>query len=364
MKQYYKEFFSTDYSMEEDDGIYTFKNADGGGYIFDTRLDDVTITDIKTFDADPNFVTTTSKTFLSETGSSSSTMHDKIISLKSYGIDIHGDKDDAYVPLTLLSNFSGGPQFYQVAYNGKDIYVLDMMGVMYPGGKRDTQYFKDTYYEVIGDVAASRPEDLAKYSYNQLCLSFDNERGYTSQLVFGAKYLVLDLSTNGGGDEAALCGIMGLFNKAESSMAFNNVMHRGRSTTDYGVDINLDGECDAADVAEAEGFDFKVAVLTSKCSFSCGNLLPSLMKEAGYKIVGEQSGGGSCAVTYEFTADGLPYVRSSYSCLSNERGDNIDTGVPLDYDIAKELGGLSREEAAPHFYDAKLISTYLEGAYQ
>ena len=87
------------------------------------------------------------------------------------------------------------------------------------------------------------------------------------------------------------------------------------------------------------------------------------MKEAGYKIVGEQSGGGSCAVTYEFTADGLPYVRSGYSCLSNEKGDNIDTGVPLDYDIAKELGGLSREEAAPHFYDPELISTYLEGAY-
>lgn len=556
VKAYYKEFFAVDYTMEEQNGIYTFTNDESGGYIFDTRLDDVTIIDIETFNDSPEFVTDNTKTFLSEVGSETTRKHNQIISLKSYGIDIHGDEDDAYVPLTLLSNFSGGKSFYQVAYNGKDIYVLDMMGTAHPGEKRDTNYFSDTYYEVIADTKSPRPDDLAEYTYNQLCLTFDNERGYTSQLVFGdnnlltlgldgimelyhpslkehllstdkldyyagylalagglydgghttilmvqdptsntkdplfltlkdqlsddadlkslvqtfiklalestkttnvyktaraeafglkeasdtddgeatddgaaepddpgfyyhydektqtayigfnhfvidyvawdtffaegkdasqapvdtdsfsfvrssmyqaqadgAKYLVLDLTTNGGGDEAALLGIMGLFNGAKATMSQNNVANKYRSATDYDVDINLDGECDQDDVAEANKFDFKVAVLTSKCSFSCGNLLPSMMEQAGYKIVGERSGGGSCAVSYEFTADGLPYVRSSYSCLSNEVGDNIDTGVPLDYDIAKELGGLSREEAAPHFYDPELLSTYLATAY-
>jgi hypothetical protein len=34
------------------------------------------------------------------------------------------------------------------------------------------------------------------------------------------------------------------------------------------------------------------------------------------------------------TAEGYPYVRSSYLCLSNEAGENIDSGVPVDIEIA------------------------------
>ena len=53
----------------------------------------------------------------------------------------------------------------------------------------------------------------------------------------------------------------------------------------------------------------------------------------GFKIIGQQSGGGSCAISVEATADGISYVRSSHLCLYNEAGENIDGGVPVDYEI-------------------------------
>ena len=45
-------------------------------------------------------------------------------------------------------------------------------------------------------------------------------------------------------------------------------------------------------------------VETSCSSFSAGNEFPFMMKDAGYKILGEPSGGGSCAIMMNTTDDG------------------------------------------------------------
>ena len=149
----------------------------------------------------------------------------------------------------------------------------------------------------------------------------------------GAENVVIDLSTNGGGNSGALCGIVGIINKGKCDFAMVDVVNRTRNTQKYGIDFNLDGEFDEKDVEELEKFTFNVGVLTSQYSFSCGNLLPSILKELGCKILGQRSGGGSCSILYATTADGVSFYHSSFHCLSNGSGDNVDTGVELDFEI-------------------------------
>ena len=153
----------------------------------------------------------------------------------------------------------------------------------------------------------------------------------------GAERVVLDLSTNGGGDSAALLGIVGLFNEGKATFSTNDVVSHSRIDENSLVDINLDGKYDDADKTEANRLkSMNIVLLTSKCSFSCGNLLPSILKELGVKTIGEQSGGGSCAIMLGTTPDGALYVRSSYLCLSNQSGHNIDSGVPVDVSLVGE----------------------------
>ena len=132
------------------------------------------------------------------------------------------------------------------------------------------------------------------------------------------------------------------------------------------VDINLDGKFTQEDIDEASSFDFNFGVLTSKCSFSCGNLLPSLLKELGIKIIGEQSGGGSCSIITASTSDGMYFAHSSSLSLANRDGDNIDSGVPVDKEMPIGTSYVSDILPIPdvsNFYDFTTIGEYLSYAY-
>jgi len=52
------------------------------------------------------------------------------------------------------------------------------------------------------------------------------------------------------------------------------------------------------------------------------------MKDYGYLIIGEKSGGGSCSIQKMCTPEGLCYqLSSSRTRLINKAGENIDKGV-------------------------------------
>ncbi len=52
------------------------------------------------------------------------------------------------------------------------------------------------------------------------------------------------------------------------------------------------------------------------------------MKDYGYLIIGEKSGGGSCSIQRMCTAEGLCYqISSARARLINKVGENIDSGV-------------------------------------
>ena len=542
---YFKEFFKTQTTKTVKGSIYRYNHPEGDFLAFDPEADTIYICYGDSFQGHPDMDQNTSKFFLKVDKQTSSAPTIKAISLASYGIDLHYENKEIYAPLTLLSCFAGGICLLQAAYNGESIYFCDGYGSL-TGELRGPEYFKDTYFSVLGDYSTKRPQDMIDYAYGQLCMMFDNDRGYTTQLLFGdnnlnsmgldgllevyypkikehllsddketyyrgyhellmglwdgghtspdiqtpldnpyvdgdynsfylnvvygacddpdlsalgneyvrrvrsawdigsyedalkaafgeevkqnGKYyhfdethstsyigfdsfvtaytewddfyagkteetpndtyghvlrslnqaledgatnVVFDITCNGGGDTGAMAAVVGLFNKGHAYQNMVNVLSKCYVRSDYLLDVNLDGEYDEEDVTEAEKFEvFNVGVLTSLNCFSCGNTFPSMMQQKGFKTMGGKTSGGSCAICYEFTADGLPYIRSSHYMIGlNPDGSNIDDGVTPDFDIAVEVAKaqgvdtLTRQEAAPYFYDLELISNYLENAY-
>lgn len=541
VKDYFNEFFNTKLNVKNKDGYHYFLKANNNSnYLgFDATNDIFISNGLSTFNAHPNSKSATGKSFLSFYGYNKTPSSTGIVDLKNYEIDIHDDGDDTYVPLSFLSKIAGGFSGINIAYNGKNIYVLDNHGLL-NDEVRDITYFTrkesegsdvNDYYELLDDKNNKRPIDLAKYNYGELCFTFDNLRGYTSQLNFGdnnllslglngliekyypnlkglllssnmidyyqglevlfsglndgghtalldnckthdealdgltnnpeygdlikeasgtvlnkmgvrasfinskvtafsldsstypnspgyyvfdkatetaflgfdsfnidydgwnqyyknetaeapvetdtfafmlskfvqakkdnAKNLVIDLTSNGGGNSGALLGVVALLNEGKANFETNNTFNKFRETEYSYVDINLDGKFNGEDIAAAKEFKFNVGVLTSGYSFSCGNLLPSVLKELGYKIIGEQSGGGSCAISIETTADGLMYVRSSYICLSDSSGHNIDDGVEVDLAIEKKPISQFLYDCSDYF-NFEILANYLNNAY-
>lgn len=165
------------------------------------------------------------------------------------------------------------------------------------------------------------------------------------------KNFVLDISTNGGGSEDLVMVITSLLcNKA---VAFSeNTLLGQQQKIYYEVDRNQDFKFDEKD-AEVK-YNLNFALLVSSYSFSCGNMLPALMKDFGIPLIGQQTGGGSCCVLYNPSADGFGYRYSTHrSRLINQKGENIDLGVEPDLKL----------ESPEEFFDFQKISQFIEQFY-
>lgn len=138
--------------------------------------------------------------------------------------------------------------------------------------------------------------------------------------------VVLDLSCNGGGAaDAAVYVVAWMLGYCD--LHLTNPITNSFSTTSYKVDVNLDGVFDEKDSIA----DKNLYCIISPLSFSCGNLVPSLLKESGkVTLLGGTSGGGACAVRHASTADGTLFQFSSpqkLSVVSNGSYYTVDRGV-------------------------------------
>ncbi len=529
LKDFFHTFYKTDYSLSRKAYYYTLSFENTSLIHIDTNDDIISISNIEVLSKHPDFVFNNSKTFIKRGNDDISTRQPRTIDLKNYKIPVYGEKEEAYVPFTLISNLSSETSLYVISYNEEGLYEFDYSGVLHVNDPRDNTYYGSKFNE-IADSASSRKQDFANFNYNLLCMEIDNFRGYTSQMKFidnnvlslglngtletlypnikklllslnrkeyqaglfalfsglgdgghtvllrmsefmdnesimnilsrypdvyslvkdattdlrnkslvestinsarndqlgqkmpenyyyfdpsskvsyvgfnsfnlnysawnnyytdeiknpnkipvdsdtyafvrsklyqalddKAETVILDLSTNGGGDSEALNGLIGLFNNAKADFFMNNVTEKTKQTTHSEVDINLDGKFDDLDKQEAIKFQkMNIVVMTSRYSFSCGNLFPSLMKEMGYKIIGEQSGGGSCAIMLNSTADGEIYMRSSFYCLADKQGHNIDSGVEVTYNLVQTVQTITGEkEDFSLFFNPSHIQTLL-----
>ena len=161
---YYTEFFKHGFEMEKKNEVYKYTGKDGEYLKFDVQENEISIYDVEALSNHPDFQESTSKTFVIDLGTTTTTPRELIIALNNYGVDIYGDENDVYVPITLLSIFSGGMSGYNIAYNGKDIYVLDNRGQLSNGEKHDAVYFGEQYLAVLHNLEEQRYEDLVKYN--------------------------------------------------------------------------------------------------------------------------------------------------------------------------------------------------------
>lgn len=141
--------------------------------------------------------------------------------------------------------------------------------------------------------------------------------------------VVIDLSLNGGGELDA-CAFVAAWVLGEASMSIRSSMTGAVSTSCYRADVNLDGKFDEKDNI----LDKNLYCLISPYSFSCGNLLPNVLKSSNrVTLIGQTSGGGSCSVLPMTTANGAMFRISSPNRMSYvKNGSYYDTDLGLDPD--------------------------------
>lgn len=145
---------------------------------------------------------------------------------------------------------------------------------------------------------------------------------------------IVDITANGGGSADIVMAMTSLIMN-KSYLSYDNPLTGQRSIVEYEVDRNFDGVFDKKD--KKVHYDLNFGVLTSQVSFSCGNLFPSMLKDNGVPVIGETSGGGSCAIQAMCTADGFCFQISSFrSRLNTLSGENIDAGITPTIPIAND----------------------------
>ncbi len=208
------------------------------------------------------------------------------------------------------------------------------------------------------DASSNLPKDTVALFYRAFYyIAHKTEAKYSDYK--DVKTILIDASCNGGGAKPAMQYVLYLIT-GNGDLYYEDV-HTGAKNHEFvKADLNLDGKIDINDSAYRGNFfgpaaSLNVAILTSFSSFSCGNALPFYAKERGVKIIGEQSGGGSCIVGQGVTADGFPYHLSVNSRLSaQDFSKTVESGAEVDKSL---LSGDSYEK---FFTNSDLVAALKE----
>ena len=145
------------------------------------------------------------------------------------------------------------------------------------------------------------------------------------------KNVFIDISTNGGGALYVMFKILALTSKDN---LFNTKI------TDYnaglevlyhgGVDINNDEVYNAED---CYGDDFNIYLITSACSFSCGNAYPYIARKMNnVTLMGKRTGGGECAVETNILPN-LQVMQYSSNLHIGYQGYGFEDGIQPDIEL-------------------------------
>ena len=235
---------------------------------------------------------------------------------------------------------------------------------------RSSQYKEDDLVQAWDDKSKAKlyvTGDTAVFAFD----SFVNEAVYHFKWSLdyakekGVKRFAIDLSCNSGGNAAVVMYIMAMItNQNEDSYTASyrkmQTLTGNLSRVDNDLDLNLDGVIN--DLDKSVYYDFEYAFITSNISYSCGNLLPCLAKDAGFPILGERSGGGACSLLIAYTPETFFYTMSSYNKFITKDNKDVDSGAALDYDLTKQASDGSDTDYTG-LYDAAAYSTLIDEFY-
>ena len=171
------------------------------------------------------------------------------------------------------------------------------------------------------------------------------------------KNFVVDMSMSMGGNSNVAIAMAKAITGAGYRYEYNTVSGRNERIL-YDVDLNLDGSFDEKD--EAVTLPFRFAVLESTVSYSSSNFFPSVMRDAGVMVLGEKSGGGSCAPQKTPESEGLFFMMSSRLKLIDNAGNEIDDGIEPDAVLVDTVDGVKDYS---RYYDVAGLSSLINEFY-
>ena len=146
--------------------------------------------------------------------------------------------------------------------------------------------------------------------------------------------VIFDLSANSGGSSDVMMAMLAVTTGQDQLYGLSRLTGQ-KLTLTYEADANLDGVFDEKD--REVKYDFNYGVLTTRHAFSCGNLFPIIVREAGAVVIGEKTSGGSCCIQIASDAEGLTYMMSSAQwCMRDAEGNDVEGGCTVDLPIPAE----------------------------
>src|SRR5574344_85796 len=289
---------------------------------------------------------TTFDDFISKTGLKSDLLSkDAKVSSTAYSKFILGYLDDSHSGVNLSSYLCGNVPMILLDYYGPSMTEKNNAAIPYSTARAAAYSEGIKPYEVVGNdtavitfdqfatatsnyyTKAPTAEDAAKDT--MALVSYANAQIASNSAI---KNVVLDLSLNGGGEIDAAAFLLSWMLGGVTLHTMDPLDGAKASITYYG-DTNFDGVFDSNDFLTGK----KMYCLTSGSSFSCGNLVPSLFKEAGAAtLMGRTSGGGACVVGHSSLADGTFFQLSSQMVLCTRKNGSyysVDRGAEPDVTI-------------------------------
>ena len=238
------------------------------------------------------------------------------------------------------------PSFRRINQSLED--AKETRGSFFPDGLPGIQKIGDTLYVTFDDFFGNGrdyfEEPLTDDDWDAILSDYPSSGVDTFGLIHAAnevvqgdpkiRNVVVDISCNTGGgvDEEVFvaCWLLGF-----SHLQIQSGTTGCQSATSYLADVNFDGKVTKEDNVR----DRRLFCLVSDITFSCGNLLASMLKESGRAtLIGSKTGGGACAVYPTSSAIGTYFNTSSHFRFSAEKNGvfkDIDDGVSPDYKLTE-----------------------------
>ena len=288
---------------------------------------------------------------------SSTDMETAICYLIAYGID---DLHSCFLLPGFYSGFETEPYVNNAGTSSDKQLILmekyrDAREMVYPDGVPAYEEFGNTafvtfdrfslpgkdYYAQPADENAGDTFGIIEYAHSRI---FREDSPIEN--------VVLDLSCNGGGAEDAAIYVMSWM-LGSAGLPLQNTFSGATATTYYSADVNMD-----RDFTEEDSLcGLNLYCLISPCAFSCGNMVPCMLKDSGsVTLIGQPSSGGACALQPMTTASGSYFHTSGYKRLCTVQNGlyyHIDRGVSPDFPLSK----------VESFYDRAALTDYINSLF-
>lgn len=264
---------------------------------------------------------------------------------------LYYQNDERYKNVARKNSYGSSIPGYEVSSDGKTAIVrFDSFTV-----KENPAENKAQKLAKEDGIAAVLNEYVGKYEEDYDTVVFIHYVNKLIQADSNIENVVLDLSCNSGGAvHSAAFLIAWMLGKCNFDVT--DPISGAKYSACYIADVDFDGnymDSETPDTGDTIK-DKNLYCIISPISFSCGNLVPSVLKASGrVTILGEKSSGGTSYVQPLCAADGTRFqVSGKYlmSCSVNGSYYDIDQGIEPHYNIRKP----------ENFYDIETIDSIIK----